>query len=157
MTYSISIAIYRESDIGTNFHQAMEIAYRIECIRNQEREATGRDNRPRCFGSFNGTSSFNSLLVSLYRALSIQDSSNGYMGHQGQIQVQQPPSSRGCYEYGELGHVRRYCPRLAGGAAPQISQSVVSALVVSSPTQSDREGGHVAKGRPRGGGQVGGS
>lgn len=46
----------RESEIGTTFYQAMEIAWRIEPIRCQGREAMMRDKRPCRCGSFSSTS-----------------------------------------------------------------------------------------------------
>ncbi|XP_070041040.1 uncharacterized protein [Nicotiana tomentosiformis] len=42
-------------------------------------------------------------------------SSSGYSGSRGSIQSLPPLSDRCCYECGELGHIRRQCPRLLGG------------------------------------------
>lgn len=57
LTYGIRITMARESNIGTTFHQAVEIARRIEHIRNQGKVAMMRYKRPHCSGIFGGTSS----------------------------------------------------------------------------------------------------
>ncbi|XP_070023165.1 uncharacterized protein [Nicotiana sylvestris] len=67
------------------------------------------------------------------------------------------PTPGSCYECGELGHMRRQCPRRLGGSSQQSSQPSTLALVTSpSPTQPARGGGQSSRGRPRGGGQSGG-
>uniref|UniRef100_A0A1S4B006 CCHC-type domain-containing protein n=1 Tax=Nicotiana tabacum TaxID=4097 RepID=A0A1S4B006_TOBAC len=49
-----------------------------------------------------------------------------------------PPSSRGCYECGELGHVWKQCPRRTASSSQQRGQSSSSAPTTSAPTQLAR-------------------
>lgn len=57
LTYSIRVATARESENGTTFHLAVEIAQRIKCIHSQGRESMIRDKRPYRSCSFTGISS----------------------------------------------------------------------------------------------------
>ncbi|XP_070020596.1 uncharacterized protein [Nicotiana sylvestris] len=76
---------------------------------------------------------FSAILESLYRPLAIQASSSGSTGHQGQILGQQVTAPWGCFECSDLGHMRRYCPRL----------------------RPPRSGGQTGRGHTRGGSQAG--
>ncbi|XP_070029898.1 uncharacterized protein [Nicotiana sylvestris] len=58
---------------------------------------------------------------------------------------------RGCFECGDLGHIRRYCTRLWGKAVQQDQRPMISASVA----HPSRGGGQTGRGRPRGGGQTG--
>nr|XP_009798314.1 PREDICTED: uncharacterized protein LOC104244561 [Nicotiana sylvestris] len=61
---------------------------------------------------------FSAMPESSYRPPAIQATSSGSTGHQGQPSWQQVVASWGCFECGDLGHMRRYCPRLRGKAVP---------------------------------------
>ncbi|XP_070029749.1 uncharacterized protein [Nicotiana sylvestris] len=66
------------------------------------------------------------------------------------------PAPGSCYECGEMGHMRRQCPRRLASSSQQRDQSSTSVPVTSSsPTQPTRGGGQSARGCPRGGGRSG--
>ncbi|XP_070054368.1 uncharacterized protein [Nicotiana tomentosiformis] len=52
-------------------------------------------------------------------------------GSQGQTQGQSSSAPRGCYECGELGHIRRSCPRFQGKAVEQGHQPMITALATA--------------------------
>ncbi|XP_070019620.1 uncharacterized protein [Nicotiana sylvestris] len=58
---------------------------------------------------------------------------------------------RGCYECGDLGHMKRTCPRLWGKVVQQGQQPMIPALVAQPPKGE----GQMGRGCPRGGGQAG--
>ncbi|XP_070046200.1 uncharacterized protein [Nicotiana tomentosiformis] len=89
---------------------------------------------------------------SSYRPPAIQGSSSGYSGHQGQSLGQLSMVLRCCYECGDLGHMKRTCPRLRGKVVQQSHQPMILVLTVW-PTRGGRQ---VGRGNPRGGGQAGG-
>ncbi|XP_070053548.1 uncharacterized protein [Nicotiana tomentosiformis] len=78
-------------------------------------------------------------------------SSNGYSGARGSLQSPPPFAGRDCFECGDMGHIKRYCPRLMGGPAQQRSQPMILAPVTSRPAQPTRGGAQLVRGRPRGG------
>ncbi|XP_070054620.1 uncharacterized protein [Nicotiana tomentosiformis] len=86
-----------------------------------------------------------------------QGSTSGYSGHQGQTSSQQSTDPRDCFECGELGHVKRFCPKLRGKAEKQDHQPTLIAPATTLPARSVRGGGQVGRGRPRGGGHSGGT
>ncbi|XP_070005133.1 uncharacterized protein [Nicotiana sylvestris] len=94
---------------------------------------------------------FSAMPESSYLPPAIQASSSGSTGHQGQPSGQQAAAPWGCFECGDLGHMRRYCPRLRGKAVQQDQQLMISAPPVPPP----KGGGQTGRGRPRGGGQAG--
>nr|XP_009757805.1 PREDICTED: uncharacterized protein LOC104210575 [Nicotiana sylvestris] len=57
------------------------------------------------------SSYFSAMPDSSYRPQAIQGSSSGSSGHQGQTSEKQITTSRGCFECGDLSHVRRFYPR----------------------------------------------
>ncbi|XP_070055048.1 uncharacterized protein [Nicotiana tomentosiformis] len=59
---------------------------------------------------------------------------------------------RGCYECGDLGHMKRFCPRLRGKAVQQGHQPMITTPAVRLPRGTRQ----ACRGRPRGGGQAGG-
>ncbi|XP_070050965.1 uncharacterized protein [Nicotiana tomentosiformis] len=93
---------------------------------------------------------------SSYRPPAIQGSSGWYSGHHGQTSGQQPTVPRGCFQCGDLSHVRRLCPRLRGRAMQQGQQPMITTLVAPPVVWPPRGGGQVGRGRPRGGGHPGG-
>nr|XP_009763190.1 PREDICTED: uncharacterized protein LOC104215110 [Nicotiana sylvestris] len=70
---------------------------------------------------------FSSAPESSYLLPAIQGSSNGYSGQQAQTSGQQAMVPRACYECGDLGHIKRTCPRLRGKAMQQSQQPMISA------------------------------
>ncbi|XP_070041293.1 uncharacterized protein [Nicotiana tomentosiformis] len=96
------------------------------------------------------------MLESSYRPPTIQGSSGGYSGHQGQTSGQQITAPRGCFECRDLTHVRRFCPKLRGKAVQQGQQPMITAPVAAPTVQPPRDGGQVGRGHPRGRGQAGG-
>ncbi|XP_070052636.1 uncharacterized protein [Nicotiana tomentosiformis] len=72
------------------------------------------------YSGHQGSSSsyFSSMPESSYRPPAIQDSSSGSTGHQGQTSGQQITAPRGYFECRDLGHMKRFCPRLRGKAMP---------------------------------------
>ncbi|XP_070052069.1 uncharacterized protein [Nicotiana tomentosiformis] len=81
--------------------------------------------------------------------------STSYPGTWGSLQSPTPaPGS--CYECGEFGHMRREYPRIVGGPAPQISQSMSSAPAPPPPAQPASGGAQSARSHPRGGDRSGG-
>ncbi|XP_070041385.1 uncharacterized protein [Nicotiana tomentosiformis] len=89
---------------------------------------------------------------SSYRPPAIQASSNGSTGHQDETLGQQIATPRGCFECGNLGHMRRFFPRLRSKEVQQGQQPMITAPAIRPP----RGRGHTSRGRPRGGGQAGG-
>uniref|UniRef100_A0A1U7WU99 Predicted GPI-anchored protein 58 n=1 Tax=Nicotiana sylvestris TaxID=4096 RepID=A0A1U7WU99_NICSY len=76
------------------------------------------------------------------RAPSVQGPSapsapSSHSGVRGSFQSH-PPTSRGYYECGELGHVWKQCPRRTASSSQQRGQSSSSAPATSAPTQSAR-------------------
>nr|XP_016451247.1 PREDICTED: DNA-binding protein HEXBP-like [Nicotiana tabacum] len=53
-------------------------------------------------------------------------SSSGYSGARGSLQSPSSFAGRGCFECGDMGHIKRYCPYLMGGPAQQKSQPTTS-------------------------------
>ncbi|XP_070050863.1 uncharacterized protein [Nicotiana tomentosiformis] len=99
------------------------------------------------YSGHQGSSSayFSAIPESSYRPPAIQGSSGGYSGHQGQTSGQQITAPKGCFECGDLSHMRRFCP---GFGARHCNRA---APVVRPP----KGGGRVGRGHPRGGGQAG--
>ncbi|XP_070049112.1 uncharacterized protein [Nicotiana tomentosiformis] len=100
-------------------------------------------------GSYNthqGQSSLSALPAqSSSRAPSTQGSSvpgpsDYYSGSRGPPQYLPPFIGMGYFECGELGHIKRHCPRLSGGPVQQKSQTTSSAPITSPPAQLARGG-----------------
>ncbi|XP_070054843.1 uncharacterized protein [Nicotiana tomentosiformis] len=100
---------------------------------------------------------FTAIPDSTYCPPTIQGSSSGYSGQQGQASGQQSTISRGCFECGDLGHVKRFCPRLWGKAEQQDYLPLITAQAVTPAVWPPRGGGQVGRGSPRGRGQSGGA
>ncbi|XP_070040024.1 uncharacterized protein [Nicotiana tomentosiformis] len=84
-------------------------------------------------------------------------SSSRYSGARSSLQPSPSFTGRGCFECGDMGHIKRYCPRLTGGPAQQKSRPMTSAPIISPHTQPVRGGAQSVRGRPRGRGRSGGS
>ncbi|XP_070054149.1 uncharacterized protein [Nicotiana tomentosiformis] len=143
----IQSTMAREVEMGTSYELVVEIARKIEGIRQQSREQVTRDKRFRYSGEFRGAPS---------GGRAIQGSSSGYSGHQGQTSSQQLIAPKGCYGCGDRSQMRRFCPRLWGRPVQQGQQPMITAPVAPPVVRPPRGKGHVGKGRPRGGGQLGG-
>ncbi|XP_070034663.1 uncharacterized protein [Nicotiana tomentosiformis] len=89
---------------------------------------------------------------SSYRLPAIKGTSNRYSGYQGQTSCQQSTVSRGCYECGDPGHMKRFCPRPRGKAVQQGHQPMITAPAAAPAVRLPRDRGQVGRGRPRGGG-----
>ncbi|XP_070032050.1 uncharacterized protein [Nicotiana tomentosiformis] len=100
---------------------------------------------------------FSAILESTYHPPTIQRSSSGYLCHQGQTQGQQSSAMRGCYEYRELGHMRRFCPKLRGKVVQQGHHLMITAPAVAPPIRSARGGEQVGIGIPKGRGHPSGT
>ncbi|XP_070055113.1 uncharacterized protein [Nicotiana tomentosiformis] len=79
----------------------------------------------------------------------LQSHYSGYPASSGQLQLQQPRQQDGCHECGNIGHIKRYCPRLSRNRSRQDSRAIVPVPVASPPAQLARDGGQAV----RGGGQ----
>ncbi|XP_070055042.1 uncharacterized protein [Nicotiana tomentosiformis] len=90
---------------------------------------------------------------SSYRPPTIQGSSSGYSGPQGQTSSKQPIAPKGCYECRDLSHMWRFYLRLQGRPVKQGQQPMITALVTPLAVRPPRARGHVGRGHPRGGGQ----
>ncbi|XP_070056680.1 uncharacterized protein [Nicotiana tomentosiformis] len=153
----------REVEMGTGYPLVVEIARRIEGYRQRGREQMQQDKRTHFSGEFRGapargkanqgssSANFSAMSESSYHPPVIRGSSSGYSGHQGQTLGQQSMVPRGCYECGNLGHVKRTYPRLRVKAVQQGHQPMIAAPAVRPP----RGGGQAGRGHPRGGGQAG--
>ncbi|XP_070020583.1 uncharacterized protein [Nicotiana sylvestris] len=67
-------------------------------------------------------------------------SSNGHPVMRGSLQPLPPLAMSCCFECGDLGHIKRFCPHLTGGSSQQRSQPLASAPITSPPAQSARDG-----------------
>ncbi|XP_070020798.1 uncharacterized protein [Nicotiana sylvestris] len=132
----IRASMAREVEIGTEYQLVVEIARMIEGYWHK------------------GSSSayFSAMRESLYRPPAIQGSSSGYSSQQVQALGQQSMAQRSCYECGDSGDMKRFCPRLWGKAVHQGYQPMITAPAIRPP----RGGGQAGKGRHRSGGQTGG-
>ncbi|XP_070030852.1 uncharacterized protein [Nicotiana tomentosiformis] len=86
----------------------------------------------------------------------VPDPSGNHSGSRGPPQNSPPFFEMECYECGELGHVRKYCPHRTRGTVQQSRQATTSVPVAPPPTPSAQGGAQSARGRPRGGGRSGG-
>ncbi|XP_070053988.1 uncharacterized protein [Nicotiana tomentosiformis] len=120
---SATIAYDQRESVWCTFDKAVDIARQIEMVRSQER-VEGEAKRPRGQEGFSGApsghgqTSFGALPAqSSSHAPSAQGSSvsgpsSGYCSARGSLQSL--VTGRGCFECGDLGHIKRYCPRLTG-------------------------------------------
>ncbi|XP_070054908.1 uncharacterized protein [Nicotiana tomentosiformis] len=133
LTYQLRLLMTRERVSGATFDEVVDIARQLE-----------------------GQSSLSAIPAqSTSRAPSVQgssvlNSSGSYSGSQGPPQNSPPFFERDCYECGELGHVRKYCPCLMRGPVEQISHVMTFVPIAPPPTQPARGGAQSASGRPRG-------
>ncbi|XP_070040285.1 uncharacterized protein [Nicotiana tomentosiformis] len=181
----IQSTMVQEVEMGTSYGLVVEIVRRIEGVRQRSREQAARDKRFLYSGEFSGASGggrgqfmrgqssrppytapppprgapvrpyFSVMPESSYRLPAIQGSFKGYSGYQGQTSGQQSIEPRGCFECGDISHVRRFCPRFRGIPVQQGQQPMITALIAPSVIWPPRGGGQVGRGHPRGGGQPG--
>ncbi|XP_070050253.1 uncharacterized protein [Nicotiana tomentosiformis] len=134
--------------VGAKFDEVVDNARRLEMDRTHEREEMGAKGSR---GLVQSSSHAPSV-----QGLPVPGSSSSYSGSRGPTQYLPPLFVKGCFDCGDLGHMKRNCPRLLGGPAQQRSQVAAPALVNSPPAQPERGGAQTAKGRSRGGGRSGG-
>ncbi|XP_070035571.1 uncharacterized protein [Nicotiana tomentosiformis] len=94
---------------GAKFDEVVDSALRLEMVRtheHEEREAK-RSHGP-AQSSYSAPSVQGSSLLSF---------SGSYSGSQGPPQYLPPIFKKGCFECGDLGHMKRNYPRLSGGPA----------------------------------------
>ncbi|XP_070036901.1 uncharacterized protein [Nicotiana tomentosiformis] len=168
LTYQLQWLMTREKVSGATFDEVVDIAQQIEMVHSQERvekEAKRpRGGRPyryaqtdhpvhRGVSSGHGSYSTHQVQSSLSavpaqtssHAPSIQGSStpgssSGYSGARGSLQSPLLFVERGYFECGDMGHIKRYYPHLAGGPAQQRNQPTTSAPVTSPPAQPAQGG-----------------
>ncbi|XP_070039460.1 uncharacterized protein [Nicotiana tomentosiformis] len=158
LTYQLRLFMTRETVSGATFDEVVDIARQIEMVRSQER-GERQAKKPRGSGGFSGVPSGaqSSFHVPSIQGSSTPGSSSGYSGAGSSLQSPPPFIRRGCFECRDIGHIKRYCPRLTGGPAQQRIQSTTSAPVTSPLSQLARGEAQSARGRPRGEGRSGGS
>ncbi|XP_070054718.1 uncharacterized protein [Nicotiana tomentosiformis] len=96
------------------------------------------------------------LCIPLVQGSYVPGPSGSHSSSRGPPQNSPPFFEMECYECGELGHVRKYCPRRMQGAVQQRSQATTSVPVAPPPAQPAQGGAQSARGLPRGGGRSGG-
>ncbi|XP_070037181.1 uncharacterized protein [Nicotiana tomentosiformis] len=145
LTYTIKIQMDKETRNDISFQTTVNIARRIELVCSQERGLVSY-KRHRHFGNFRGASSGGRDTYSrgypprpFYSALQAS-----------QLQLQQPQQQDVCYECGNIGHIRRYFPRLSSNRSQQDSRAIIPAPVAPPLGRPARGRGQTA----RGGGQV---
>ncbi|XP_070034276.1 uncharacterized protein [Nicotiana tomentosiformis] len=86
----------------------------------------------------------------------LQSHYGGYSTRSDQLQLQQPRQQDVCYECGNIGHIKRYCPRLSSNRSRQDSRAIIPVPVAPPPArpargrgQTTRGGGQSVRGRPR--------
>ncbi|XP_070034992.1 uncharacterized protein [Nicotiana tomentosiformis] len=141
LTYQLWLVMTRERVSSASFHEVVDIAWQIKMVRSQEygeREA----KRPHGWGGFNGVASGaqSSSRAPSAQGSSVLDPSDSYSGSQGQPQYSPPFAGRGYFECGDLGHIKRNCPRLLGGPSWMRSQRATLTPVTSPPAQPARGG-----------------
>nr|XP_009587272.1 DNA-binding protein HEXBP-like [Nicotiana tomentosiformis] len=96
---------------GAKFDEVVDSARQLEMVHTQEREER-EATRSHGLGNSSGI-----------------PSGGHYSGSRGPPQYLPPLFEKGCFECGDLGHMKRNCPRLSGGPTQQRSQAVAPAPV----------------------------
>ncbi|XP_070054478.1 uncharacterized protein [Nicotiana tomentosiformis] len=167
LTYQLRLLMTRERVSCATFDEVVNIARQIEMVRSQE-HGEREVKRLHSSGGFSDVPSGGPLIsefpsssefvpCSFSSGSSTLSASNRFSGSWGPPQYLPPYSERGCFECGDLDHIKRYCPCLSGGPAQRRSQTTTSAPVTSPPAQPAWGGAQSARDRPRGGGRSGGS
>ncbi|XP_070037274.1 uncharacterized protein [Nicotiana tomentosiformis] len=143
------ISVTQERVSGATFDKVVDIAQQIEMVCREER-GEREAKRPRGPGDFSGVPSGGDLSslsalpaqssshAPLVQGSSAPGSSSEYSGARGSLQSPLSLAGKDCFECGDMGHIKRYCPRLMGGPAQQRRQPMTSALVTSPPAQPAR-------------------
>ncbi|XP_070034236.1 uncharacterized protein [Nicotiana tomentosiformis] len=172
LTYQLQLLMTRDRVSGSTFEEVVDIARQIEAVRSKEsveREA----KRPRGSGGSGGVPSGGQSYHNrgrpyrhtqegrpVHRGASSGHSSYGssgsYSGSQDPPQNLPAFSNKSCFECGDLGHIKRYCPHLTRGPVQQRSHVTTSVPAASTPTLPAWDEAQSARGRPRGGGRLGG-
>ncbi|XP_070055091.1 uncharacterized protein [Nicotiana tomentosiformis] len=77
----------------------------------------------------------------------LQSHHNSYLVRSGQLYLQQPWQHDGCYVYGNISHIKRYCPRLSSNKSRHNSRAIIPAPVASPNAQPARGGSQAVRGR----------
>ncbi|XP_070054425.1 uncharacterized protein [Nicotiana tomentosiformis] len=157
LTYQLLLLMTRERVSGGTFDEVVDIDRQIKMVHSQER-GEREAKRPRGLGGFSGVPSGaqSSSRAPSVHGSSVAGPSDSYSTSRGLPQYSPPFARTGCFECGDLGHIKRHCPRLSEGPAQQRSQTMSSAPVTSPPAQPSQGRAQAARGRPRGGGRSGG-
>ncbi|XP_070049821.1 uncharacterized protein [Nicotiana tomentosiformis] len=142
--YGSQATMAREVEMGTSYELVVEIARRIDIVRQRSREQVTKDKRFRYSGEISGAPAGGWGFL------------QGYSGYQDQTSGQLSSVPRGCYKCGDLGHMKRFCPRFWGNAVQQGHQPIIIAPAAIPAIWPPRGRGQVDKGRLRGGSQTGG-
>ncbi|XP_070036631.1 uncharacterized protein [Nicotiana tomentosiformis] len=155
LTYTIRLQIAKETGSDISFQSAVNIARRIELVSAQKRGPVS-DKRPRHSGNLTSASS-GGMVFSAHSAPISALPLQSHYSCSGQLQLQQPWQKDGCYECGNIGHIRRHCPRFSSNRSQQDSRAIVPVAVAPPPAQPARSRGQVARvvsQTVRGGGQT---
>ncbi|XP_070045654.1 uncharacterized protein [Nicotiana tomentosiformis] len=170
-THLIRFQMAKEIGSEISFQAAANVARRIEMVLEQGNFGRGHPLRPfhSALHASHGASRSHGPIIPYYgqpafsahsapiSAPPLQSYYIIYPAHLGQLQLQQPWHQDGCYECGNIGHIRRYCPRLASNRPQQDSHAIIPAPIASPPAQPARGRGQAARGGGqaiRGGGQT---
>ncbi|XP_070015220.1 uncharacterized protein [Nicotiana sylvestris] len=119
----------KETGSEISFQTAANVTRRIEMVLSQERGPVS-DKRPR-------HSAYNEHSTPISTP-PLQSHYSGYPTRPGQLQLQQPRQQDGCYVCGNIGHIKRHCPRLLGSRSQQNSRAIIPAPVATSPARPTR-------------------
>ncbi|XP_070050698.1 uncharacterized protein [Nicotiana tomentosiformis] len=121
----------------------------VQMARSAQR---GASNSHDSYSSRSEQSSFSALpALNSHHASSARVSTGSASGYKNQQLYQR----RGCFECGDVGHIKRECPRLLNRTPQQSSRSMVPAPSIPPPTHLARGGAQSARHHLRGGGRSG--
>ncbi|XP_070045196.1 uncharacterized protein [Nicotiana tomentosiformis] len=141
-----AMLLVREAETDARFDQVVEIARCLKQVCGLEsKEWDGK--MPCGLGGLSGTSTGGQSHYTRDRP---------YRPAQMAHQVPQSFLVQGCYDCGELGHVRKYSPHYYRGLVQQGGHIITPTPVATPPAEPAWGGGNAGRGLPREGGQAGG-